>query len=293
MDFVDEYDVHKWTFGFEHGKPKKDEYLKEQWYEHSWDTPRIYDHIQCRVKMTNDDDMVTTTDGNGKVKTEKVDLNFIKIKEFFCDAGNIQICSDVWEYERKEGRFISSEDDERIRIQRFYPLREWQLDAIMDLENQNDRQIDFYYDPKGGHGKSHLATHLFEIGKAIRVLMNVGIEDYLKTIASEYLREPRKIVVIDIPRSRFEGKSKTEIDKICTKLNEVLECLKDGVVGDPRYSSRVVNMGAVKVIVFSNYDIAGEGGLSKDRYRAWRLAETYEDDFKTVKRPTVRIKYRG
>jgi len=68
-------------------------------------------------------------------------------------------------------------------------------------------------------------------------------------------RPPRRYVVIDIPRTWKWSK-----DLYCA-----IETIKDGLIVDPRYSARPINIRGVKVLVLSN-DRPSLDKLSVDRW---------------------------
>lgn len=71
------------------------------------------------------------------------------------------------DYERKSGMFLSSYDTPEIRSVRFGSLNKFQEKVLRDLEAQNVRQIDVYYDKKGNlFGKSWFVNNMWEHGKA-------------------------------------------------------------------------------------------------------------------------------
>lgn len=216
---IDATDSHKWVFGIEKGKGG-------------------YMHIQARIRVGND--------------------GFDHIKAWFPEA-HIEKCADKWTYERKDGRFASSEDTDEVRKQRFGHPRGWQKTCIRALKTQNDRQIDVMYDPVGNMGKSWLVGHLFETGKAHVVQAQNTAKGLIQDCASEYIDNGYKpICIIDIPRTW----------KWTDDIYVAIERIKDGLIKDPRYGSRTINIHGVKVLVMCNA-MPKVGNLSADR---WRIA---------------------
>lgn len=173
-----------------------------------------------------------------------------------CPTAHVEEAStEQLDYERKSGDFVSSEDTDSIRSVRFGILREPQKKILEEVSDQNDRQIDVYYDPVGNHGKTWLSMYLFERGRALVVpRASTTAEKMSAFVCSAYDRE--EYIIIDIPRSR----------KITPELYEALEELKDGLVYDHRYSGRCRNIRGAKIIVFTNSKLDTKC-LSHDRWR--------------------------
>lgn len=223
---LENFDVKKYIFAKETGKDG-------------------YEHWQIRIQISGNDDQ-----------------NFFRLQEHFRDAAHIEKAQDVWDYERKEGRFWTSEDTASILAVRFGKLRPEQEKMLQILKSQGDREIDVWLDPSGNHGKSWLTVHLWETGRALVVPRSSTTAEKLSAfICSSWKGEP--IVIIDIPRST----------KVSESLLETMEELKDGLVFDHRYSGTTRNVRGVKIMVFTNSQLPLKK-LSKDR---WRLHGIKED----------------
>lgn len=203
-EMIEALDIHKWVIGFEIGK-------------------KGYRHIQGRVRVS-------------KAKEDA----FIEIKKYL-DGVHIELCSDTWEYERKDGRFLSSEDTPEIRAVRFGKPRWYQEVWLNAIRSASDRTITIIYDELGNHGKSWLVNHLWETGKAFYVPpMACTVEKLIQFVASGY--KGQEMITIDIPRAW----------KWSEQLYTAVESLKDGLVFDTRYHSLTRNIRGVKVAVFCN-----------------------------------------
>lgn len=164
------------------------------------------------------------------------------------------------DYERKSGNFISSTDTPEIRQVRYGTPRPDQEEIINLAREQNDRQIHFFYDTTGNHGKSWLTIHLWERGKGFVVPRSDATAGKLSAyICSGYQGE--EFIVIDIPRAAITDRG----------MYECLEDTKDGLVFDHRYTARTRNIRGTKLIVFTNHPI-DPYALSRDRYKAYRYA---------------------
>lgn len=196
-------DVHKWVCGMEIGD-------------------NGYEHWQIRLQVNKD---------------------FKTLKAEWGPKAHIEEASDVWDYERKSGMFLSSADTPEVRNRRFGKLN-WRQEAVIEaLQGTNDREIVVWYDQKGKAGKSWLAGHLYETGEAYVVQAIDSIKGMIQDVASEYIKHGwRPIVVIDIPRGW----------KWTTDLYVAIERIKDGLIKDPRYSSNTVHICGVKVLVTCN-----------------------------------------
>nr|DAL02127.1 MAG TPA: Rep protein [Smacoviridae sp.] len=169
---------------------------------------------------------------------------------------HVEEATDTWEYERKEGKFWSSEDTSEIRSVRFGTPTQKQREIINTARKQSIREVDVWYDPSGNHGKTWLSIHLYELGKAMVVpRASTTAEKLSAYVCSAYRGE--EFIILDIPRSR----------KISPELYEAIEEIKDGLVYDHRYSGRCRNIRGVHVIVFTNNKL----DVSKLSHDRWRL----------------------
>lgn len=222
---IEDQDIHKWVVGFEIGKKGKK-------------------HLQFRLRMTENDQTAA----------------FAEIKQYLPDAW-LAKCSDTWKYERKSGRFLSSDDTAGARNQRFGKPREWQIQCLEYLRTQNDREIDIYVNESGNVGKSWLGSHLWETGKAHVVQAQNTAKGLIQDCASEFLDNGiRPILVIDIPRTW----------KWTDDIYVAIERIKDGLIKDTRYGSRTINIHGTKMLVFCNV-APDKKKLSDDRWRIYHV----------------------
>lgn len=177
-------------------------------------------------------------------------------------TAHIEECSDTWEYEAKEGRYWASWDTVEVHRMRWGRPRWYQEAVINRLRTTNDREVMVWVDPKGNVGKSWLVGHLFETGRAYYLPPTMTtVQSMLQTMASlahqdrEEGRPPRPYVIIDIPRTWKWSK----------ELYCAIESIKDGLIMDPRYSARPINIRGVKVLVLTNEQPKLDS-LSADRW---------------------------
>ena len=164
-------------------------------------------------------------------------------------------------YETKEGQYWTSADRVETLSQRFGTMRPNQKRALQALQASNDRQVVVWYDEGGNVGKSWFTGHLWETGKAYVVPPTIDtVKGIMQWVASCYHEGGwRPYVIIDIPRSW----------KWSEQLYVTIESIKDGLVYDTRYSSRMINIRGVKVMVMTN-TMPKLDKLSKDR---WAICE--------------------
>lgn len=196
-----------------------------------------------------------------QIRLSNSDPEFFEHMKEWCEWAHVEKAeTDSFEYERKEGKFWSSEDTTEIRQCRFGELggkgREWQKQILKVLKNQDVRTIDVILDPVGARGKSHFTVALWERGKALVVpRYSCTAEKLSAFVCSAYKGE--KIIIIDIPRA----------SKPTTALYESMEEMKDGLVFDPRYSGKTRNIRGAKVLVFTNNPL----DLKKLSHDRWNL----------------------
>lgn len=220
---LEKNDVKRWIIGFEEGK-------------------NGYRHYQVRLVSSND----------GFFEWVKNHIPTSHLEKASTERGD---------YERKSGNFITSDDTTQIRQVRFGALRPVQKKILKTVRNQNDREIDVFLDPAGNHGKSWLAVHLWEHGRALIVPRSESSAAKISAyVCSAYRGE--EYIIIDIPRS---AKPRPE-------WYETMEEIKDGLVFDPRYHGQCRNIRGSKLIVFTNIEL-DKKRLSHDR---WRLHGVHE-----------------
>lgn len=180
-------------------------------------------------------------------------MSFEDLEEIFNNA-HIEECSDTWNYERKEGKFYASDDNENILRCRFGELRDNQRRILETVERNNDRQITCVIDNQGNTGKSWLCRHLYENGTGFYCPPTITTaQGLIQFIASGYNGE--RIIVIDVPRST----------KWTRDLYTVIEVVKDGLIYDTRYSSKTRDIYGALVLVMTN-SVPRLDNLSKDRW---------------------------
>lgn len=180
---------------------------------------------------------------------------FNELKAKFPKAHIEEDAQDNYSYERKEGRYICSEDNAPQLQARFGLLRDNQKRILSNLDRQSDRCIDVVIDPYGNTGKTWLARHLYQTGQGFYVPPTIAdARAIIQYVANGYNGEP--IVVIDIARST----------RWTNSLYVAVETVKDGLVYDARYRTVVRDIHGVKVLVTCNV-CPKLDKLSRDRWR--------------------------
>lgn len=246
--YINTHDVHKWVFGAEIGR-------------------NGYKHWQIRMKVS-DPDFSKWEDREEPYLGENWTIMYRKKKigtgwiQRNVPRAHVEECSDTWDYETKGGKYIASWDSQEVRKLRFGKTTWKQELCIIELRETNDREILVWVDPNGNHGKSWLAGHLFETGQAYYLPSTMtSVQSMLQTMASlaqkdrDDGRPPREFVVIDIPRTWHWSK----------ELYCAIESIKDGLLLDPRYSAKPINIRGIKVLVMTN-ERPKLDKLSEDRW---------------------------
>lgn len=126
-------------------------------------------------------------------------------------------------------------------------LNPFQVEIMDRLSRQTDRQVLWVYDPEGNKGKSFLSKYLQAKEGAFRC-ENAPKKD----IAYAYDKEP--IFIMDLPRTSEE------------RVNyEVIECMCNGQIFSPKYTSSVKVFIKPKILILANF-APDERALSADRW---------------------------
>lgn len=180
--------------------------------------------------------------------------SFEELQRFFVGCHIEQGSTDDDSYERKDGHFVSSKDTVDVRRCRFGKLRSNQQRVLELLDRQSDRQVLIWFDSTGNVGKSFLTRWLVERRRAYYVPPTVdNVKQIIQWVCAGYQGQP--YIVIDIPRSAKWNQS----------LYTGIEAIKDGIVYDTRYSSKLRDIWGCKILVLTN-SMPNLDALSKDRW---------------------------
>lgn len=212
--------------------------------------------------------ILASEEGRGGLKHWQIRYQFTESKQdehflFWSNRGAHFEPSKEWtDYERKGGRFLTSDDTSEIIKMRFGVLKGWQKDLLQIVDSQNDRQIDICFDRDGGRGKSWLVGNLHESGRGFVVnTLLQSAREIGADICNGYRGEP--YILVDLARAQSVNDSKLWIG---------LEKIKDGLVFDARYGRHVKNIRGAKIVVFCN-KLPSSSKLSADRWRIMDLQE--------------------
>jgi len=134
-------------------------------------------------------------------------------------------------------------------------LRPWQQ-HIMDMTSKtpDPRAIHWYYDSKGGHGKTSISKYLFFHHKILT--LTIGKASDLLNLVSKF--QGRKMYIFDISRTTTAG--------VMTEMYAAIEAVKNGFFVNTKYDTSVVCMAIPHIVVFSNF-LPKMSALSTDRWR--------------------------
>lgn len=201
-----------------------------------------YKHIQCRFRTNK---------------------SFEEIRRALI-CGHIEEASDTWEYEKKDGNYMTSDDNHEILKLRYGKLTKVQEWALVLLESTNDREVVVWVDKDGNSGKTWLTAHLWERGQACYCPPTLSTpKELISWVHSAYNHEP--YIIIDVPRTW----------KWDDALYTAIETIKDGLVYDPRYSAHMRNIRGVKVMCMTNTE-PKTSKLSEDRWVMYRPSNLFE-----------------
>lgn len=133
-------------------------------------------------------------------------------------------------------------------------LRDWQMDVLARLKNQNDRNIMFVIDYDGAKGKSALANHLVATEGAF---LCTGGKEIDLTYAF-------KIHLDGNPQSRYAIIDMARCNEAEFWPWNFMEQLKNCRMMNRKYAAKALYFHCQRVVVFCNKDVE-QGKLSNDR----------------------------
>lgn len=153
--------------------------------------------------------------------------------------------------------------------------KDWQQDIVDMVEDEPDeRKIFWFWDEKGGIGKSVFTKHM--VLKHSALVCNGSSKDMMYFVQMRLKKKkPPKIIIFDIPRA----KSKDFLSYVG------IEKLKDGCFLSTKYESDMVVYNPPHVIVFANWP-PDDNKLSSDR---WEIKDITEYKFTVDTGPTDEI----
>lgn len=136
----------------------------------------------------------------------------------------------------------------------------WQKEIIESLEKQNDRQVTWVFDKKGGSGKTELARHLILNNDACYFTNS-------KTKDIAYAYNGEKTVIFDLARSLEDRVNYQSIEQI-----------KNGLMFSSKYTSVTKIFNKPKVLIMANF-MPEMSKLSMDRWDILDLHDELQKDW--------------
>lgn len=158
---------------------------------------------------------------------------------------------------------------ETLALDKFF---DWQKYVYyLSMNKPDDRSIHWFYDKKGGRGKTQLTRHLLvNHGKEVGVLPPVGNSNQLMSAVINM--GMRKTYILDIPRAKGN-----KWDERLAELMITVESIKNGLLVSAMYGKiNQLIMPHPNVIIFSNYRLTG---LSKDRWKFYNMAHITPEEW--------------
>lgn len=183
---------------------------------------------------------------NKKSQGNRVDLDEMKKAILDCDTMHeVMMVPGVHKYHGWAKSLWATRPLQAESIEEFRP---WQHKLYLEmLEDADDRKILWYYDEKGGSGKTTMAMHM--------VTMGGFYCDNGKTADVVYAYANQRIIVVDIARS-----TKGRVNY------EVIEMLKDGIMFSSKYESHTkIRNEPAHLVVMSNF-LPDKSKMSMDRW---------------------------
>lgn len=142
-------------------------------------------------------------------------------------------------------------------------LYPWQQSLKEIAQSWDERTVHLVYDPVGGIGKSSL-IELFEFQRIVYEIpcMN-SCEDLMQAVMGIGYKP---CFVFDFPRSLPK--------KHLQSMYAGIECIKNGVAYDKRYSFKKIRFERPTIIVFTNV-LPDPSWLSQDRWRIYNIKGNY------------------
>lgn len=149
-------------------------------------------------------------------------------------------------------------EDMAPKVKDIVPRNKFQQ-AVLDLVRgePNPRQFTWFYDEKGGAGKTYCTRYLAHAHGAFFTRGGKTAD-----VAHDYNHE--RIVIFDIPRNKGNY------------INyDIMEQMLDGLISSNKYESCRKMFAVPHVIVFANV-LPDREAMSKDRYNVWNVTNPHE-----------------
>lgn len=133
----------------------------------------------------------------------------------------------------------------------------WQQSVVDMLPEMKPRNIYWFFEEKGGVGKTDLCRYLCLLDKKYTVMVGGKASDMKACIASK--EDKPKLVIINVPRCSYDYVS-----------YQGLEEVSDGIFFSGKYESDMVIFNKPKIIVFANEPPVRDK-MSSDRWCIYRI----------------------
>lgn len=136
-------------------------------------------------------------------------------------------------------------------------LRPWQAELEREMDTfPSDRRVIWYYDKKGGEGKTLMSKWLRANKGGMLLKSATGDRDMANLIKNEMDKGWRgRVIVLDLTRSYESHKS----------IYSVIEAIKDGEMTSTKYNGGLVTIPRCHLVVFANF-MPMVGKMSLDRW---------------------------
>lgn len=144
-------------------------------------------------------------------------------------------------------------------------LYEWQKEIVNMLQSPvNDRIINWFWDTKGGVGKTTFCKWICCNFNDVIIVGGCN-KDMLNGVNQYYLKSQKfpKIVIINVPRAKLNKVSYSGIEQV-----------KDMFFFSPKYEGGMINGPSPHLLVFAN-DLPEFNKLSDDRWNVRKIENSY------------------
>lgn len=132
----------------------------------------------------------------------------------------------------------------------------WQQRIVNLMNIEPDRKIWWFYDQKGGSGKSVFSKWMMlNFPEDVLVLQQLGGMKDTGTIIENATDWTGRMLIVDLPRAAESR-----------EIYAPLECIKNGMLNSIKYAGKPVVWDSGHVVVFANFEPKRDGTWSEDRF---------------------------
>lgn len=239
------------------------EWAKKWAFQHEVGSETGYEHFHCRLSLFTKKRIGELIQQTKELLPPGTQWTITCNKVHQGQSFNYVLESDT----RKEGPWTDKDYEEppllSIQLRKFstHQFWPWQTQVVGMAKVIDDRTIKLIVDQLGNAGKSMLAEWMEYHGLAYEIPPMRCMEDVMQCVQA---MNPKKCYLIDLPR----GMNKDKLSDFYSGL----ECLKNGVSYDKRYSFKKRRMDRPQVIVFTN-TYPDCLLTSADRWEVWDMQQ--------------------